>query len=129
MGYRVINGKLYPVGNFSNYGSEVKTNKSDEKESASFEKILKTHIEKNESFTISNHAAERLKNISFNKSDMQNINEAINKAKGKDSKNCLILYKDVALVTSIENRTIITAVEKERAKDNVFTNIDSVVIL
>jgi len=40
-----------------------------------------------------------------------------------------MLYKDVALVASIENRTVITAVEKERAVDNVFTNIDSVVML
>jgi hypothetical protein len=35
----------------------------------------------------------------------------------------------VALVTSIENRTVITAVEEERMKENIFTNIDSVVII
>jgi hypothetical protein len=40
-----------------------------------------------------------------------------------------MLYKDVALIASIENKTLITAVEKDRAKDNIFTNVDSVVIL
>lgn len=40
-----------------------------------------------------------------------------------------MLYKDVALIASVENKTLITAVEKDRAKDNIFTNIDSVVIL
>jgi flagellar operon protein len=40
-----------------------------------------------------------------------------------------MIYKDTALIASIENRTIITAVNKDRAKDNIFTNIDSVVIL
>ncbi|MGL4664719.1 MAG: flagellar biosynthesis protein, partial [Clostridium butyricum] len=30
---------------------------------------------------------------------------------------------------SVENKTLITAIEKERAKDNIFTNVDSVVIL
>ena len=40
-----------------------------------------------------------------------------------------MLYKDVALIASVENNTLITAVEKERAKENIFTNVDSVVIL
>jgi hypothetical protein len=35
----------------------------------------------------------------------------------------------VALITSIKNRTVITAVDKNSAKDNVFTNVDSVVLL
>ena len=40
-----------------------------------------------------------------------------------------MLYKDVALIASIENKTLITAVEKERSKENIFTNVDSVVLL
>ena len=40
-----------------------------------------------------------------------------------------MLYKDVALIASVENKTLITAVERDRAKENIFTNIDSVVIL
>ena len=50
-------------------------------------------------------------------------------AENKGSKNSLMLYKDVALIASIENKTLITAVDKERSKDNIYTNIDSVVIL
>ena len=50
-------------------------------------------------------------------------------AKDKNSKNTVMLYKDVALIASVENKTLITAVEKERAKDNILTNIDSVVLL
>ena len=40
-----------------------------------------------------------------------------------------MLYKDVALIASIENKTVITAVQKDRAVDNIFTNIDSVILL
>ena len=50
-------------------------------------------------------------------------------AEEKGSKNSLMLYKNVALITSVENRTLITAIENDRAKENVYTNIDSVVIL
>jgi len=35
----------------------------------------------------------------------------------------------VAFVVSVRNRTIITAVDKEAVKENVFTNIDSAVIM
>ena len=60
---------------------------------------------------------------------MKQIEKGFEIAKDKNSKNAVMLYKDVALIASVENKTIITAVEKERAKDNIFTNIDSVVIL
>ncbi len=61
--------------------------------------------------------------------DMKVIGKGFDLAAGKGARNAVMLYKDVALVASIENRTVITAVEKERAVDNVFTNIDSVVML
>ncbi|MCY6483687.1 flagellar biosynthesis protein [Clostridium aestuarii] len=130
MGYRVVNGKLYPVGDFPQaYDSQKKANKITKENS--FDEILKGKLNKDESFTISKHAAQRLKerNIRFNEVDMKSINEGINKAKEKGAKEALILYKNAALVTSIKNRTVITAVDSEESKGNVFTNIDSVVLL
>ena len=35
---------------------------------------------------------------------------------------------DLALVVSVSNRTVITAVDGDHLQDNVFTNIDSAVI-
>lgn len=134
MGFRIINGISYPVGNFP-IQTETRTNtQGDSKVSVnlpvrSFQQLLQEQVAKNDGFTISNHAAERLENIQFDRTDMNKINDAINRARDKGSKNSLIVYKDVAMVTSIENRTVITAVEGSRAKDNVFTNIDSVILL
>lgn len=127
MGFRVVNGKLQMVEDIP---SLAKQNNIQDKNTASFKSILENSIKK-ESFVISNHAASRLqdRNISLNESDMKKINEGINKAEEKGSRDCLILYKDVAMVASIKNRTIITAVDKESSKGNVFTNIDSVVLL
>ncbi|QGU95088.1 flagellar biosynthesis protein [Clostridium bovifaecis] len=129
MGYRVVNGKVYPIGNFPQ--SNDLNQKSSKDTFSKFEEILKSEINKKDNFTISNHAAKRLedRNIKLTEADISHINEGINMADEKGSKDSLILYKDVALVTSIKNRTIITAVNKSEAKGNVFTNIDSVVIL
>ena len=60
---------------------------------------------------------------------MEAIGKGFEIAKEKGSKNSVMLYKDVALIASIENRTIITAIDKERVREKIFTNIDSVVIL
>lgn len=131
MGYRIINGVPYPVGNFpvdTDKNSKNKSN-SEDASSVSFKDVLKEELNKKNGFTVSKHAAERMENINFNAADMDKINDAINKAKEKGAKNCLIVYKDAALVTSVENRTVITAVEGSRAKDNVYTNIDSVILL
>jgi flagellar operon protein len=129
MGYRVINGKLHLIEDFKPY-DKPKTNET-KKIQTSFKDILDNQINDKESFVISKHAAERLKqrNINFNETDMKNISEGINKAEEKGCKESLILYKGTALVTSIKNRTIITALDKESSKGNVFTNLDSVIML
>lgn len=131
MGYRVINGRIQFIGDFQNYNiSGNKTNIKDNK-SPDFKDILNNEINKKDGFVISNHALERLKerNIAFNESDMKKINEAINKAENKGCKQGVILYKDVALITSMKNRTIITALNKNNSEGNVITNIDGLIIL
>lgn len=129
MGYRVINGKLQLIEDFRAYPKVQK--KGSDNSSTSFKDILNKEVNKKGSFVISNHAAERLKqrNVSLNEIDMKNINEGINKAEEKGCKDSLIIYKDTALIASIKNRTIITAMDKEGSKGSVFTNLDSVIIL
>ena len=127
MGFRVINGVAYPVGNFQlpKGTSSEKTNDN----KASFKDILKSEISKQEEYTLSKHAANRLKEINFTEDDMKEIGKGFKIAENKGSKNSVMLYKDVAFIASIENKTVITAVDRERTKENIFTNIDSVVIL
>ncbi|WP_291652309.1 TIGR02530 family flagellar biosynthesis protein [Clostridium sp.] len=128
MGFRVINGKAYPVGNFQLPNERV--NEKNNHYKSKFDDILKETINKDsEEYTLSKHAAERLKEINFTDVDMNQIAKGFKMAQAKGSKNSVMIYKDVALIASIENKTVITAIEKERAKENVFTNVDSVVIL
>ncbi|ATD54640.1 TIGR02530 family flagellar biosynthesis protein [Clostridium chauvoei] len=129
MGFRIINGVPYQVGNFQ---TPTSTNLITTKKSGvgnSFKDVLNEKIDKEDGYKLSKHAAERLKLINFNNQDMKAIEKGFEIAENKGCKNSVMLYKDIALIASIENKTIITAVEKERAKDNVFTNVDSVVIL
>ncbi|MCR1950177.1 MULTISPECIES: TIGR02530 family flagellar biosynthesis protein [Clostridium] len=128
MSFRVINGKAYPVGNFQLPNESVNGKNNHYK--SKFNDILNEAINKgSEEYTLSKHAADRLKEINFTDKDMEQIAKGFKMAQDKGSKNSVMIYKDVALIASIENKTVITAIEKERAKENVFTNVDSVVIL
>ena len=128
MGYRIVNGRAYPVGHIGNFQNTTITNQRSNSNS-SFKDVLSKTLEDKNSFTISKHASERLREIDFSEVDMKNIEKGFKLAEDKGSKNSLMLYKDVAIIASVENRTVITAVEKSRAEDNIFTNIDSVVLL
>ncbi len=80
---------------------------------------------------LSAHAEKRLRqqNITISPQDISRISDATRKAEMKGSRESLILLRDLALVVNIKNKTVITAVDKARQKDKIFTNIDSTVIL
>jgi len=95
-----------------------------------FDQILRQKIEEKE-LKISQHAQMRMnmRNISLTKEQKQMLNNAVEKASQKGVRESLILMKDLAFVVSIKNRTVITAMDGDSIKENVFTNIDGAVIL
>ncbi len=85
----------------------------------------------NQGVKFSNHAIERMQSrgISFNKEDITRLNEAVGRAASKGAKDSLILMNDSALIVSVKNNTVVTVMDKTALKENVFTNIDSTVVL
>ncbi|GEA16653.1 MAG: hypothetical protein PWR22_647 [Moorella sp. (in: firmicutes)] len=79
----------------------------------------------------SRHASERLESRKINLSpeQMARLEQGVNKAAGKGARESLVLLDDLALVVSIKNRTVITAASRQELRENVFTNIDSAVLL
>jgi flagellar operon protein len=80
----------------------------------------------------SQHALQRLqsRNIHLGSDDLQKLNQAVAKAAQKGSKESLVLMNgNLAFVVSVKNKTVITALDGAGVKDNVFTNIDSAVIV
>ena len=80
---------------------------------------------------VSGHAQARLnsRNIEFGPAEQARVIGGMEKAAAKGAKESLVLMDDVALVVSVKNRTVITAVDKANLRENVFTNIDSAVIV
>ena len=76
------------------------------------------------------HAQTRLQSrqIPFGPEEVARLESAVGKAQARGARESLVLMDNVALVVSVKNRTVITAVDAASLKDNVFTNIDSAVI-
>lgn len=106
------------------------TQKAPAQQPGDFQKILEQQVGKTQ-LKFSSHALQRLnaRNIKLSAQDMTQLNSAVEKAADKGAKESLIIMRDMAFVVSVKNRTVITAVDSQNAKDNVFTNIDSAVIV
>lgn len=80
--------------------------------------------------TFSGHASRRMeqRGVQLDEERMRRLETAVGRAEAKGSRDSLILLDDLALVVSIQNRTVVTAVDEASQKEHVFTNIDSVVI-
>lgn len=83
-----------------------------------------------QSLKFSRHAQERIahRKISLNAGQLQKINTAVEKAAAKGANNSLVLVDNLAFIVSIKNRTVVTAMDENSIRGNVFTNIDSAVI-
>jgi len=96
----------------------------------SFDQVFsKALAEENLKFSL--HAQQRLagRRLPLSAADIGKIAAAVDKAAAKGARDSLIVYGDTALVVSVKNRTVITAMDGQSSRDNVFTNIDSAVIV
>lgn len=96
----------------------------------SFAATLARETDKQESLKISSHAQKRLNSsrVNLTDSDYERLDGAVAKASQKGANQSLIMLDDLALVVSVKNKVVITAVDEARRKEGIFTNIDSVVI-
>lgn len=102
-----------------------------------FGEILREEVQRHREVKLSGHAMTRLqmRNITLSPEDMDRLRDAVDRAEAKGAREALILMsrpsrdQDLALVVSVKNRTVITAMDGEALRDNVFTNIDSAVVV
>ncbi|MBQ1416527.1 MAG: hypothetical protein IIY91_04340 [Selenomonas sp.] len=98
----------------------------------SFQAYLQSAREKqSQDVTFSSHAQSRLqeRNINLSAEDLDRLNSTIDKLAKKGARESLVYMQEVALVVSVANRTVITALNKLQGADNIITNIDSAAII
>ena len=96
-----------------------------------FSQILDEKLQQGRQVKFSKHAEMRLKsrNIKLTEDDRAKLDNAVLKAEKKGVKDSLVLMNNMAFVVNVSNRTVITAVDSNELRENVFTNIDGAVIV
>ena len=60
---------------------------------------------------------------------MADLNAAAGKARLRGARDVVMIGHDAAFIVNVTNNMVVTAMNGEEMKDNIFTNIDSAVIL
>lgn len=78
---------------------------------------------------VSHHAQKRMeqRGIHLDEADMSQLEEVFSKLDQKGARNSLIMYDDLSLIASVQNRTIITASKTSEMSE--VTNIDSAIFV
>lgn len=117
------------------------TRNQNEVERGKFDRVLTDAIESpmversldqvREPLKFSAHATQRLRDrhIQLSPELMSKVNSAIDRAEAKGIQDSLVLSDDLALIVSVKNRTVITAMDRESLSGNVFTNIDGAIVI
>ena len=121
---QMINGIKVPFIPLVNGDEHVSRNIHGSK--STFDSVFDSELKK---IKFSGHASKRLesRNIELTEDKIQKLNEAVEKAEGKGSKDSLVMMDNTAFIVNIPSRVVVTAMEVAASEENVFTNIDSVV--
>lgn len=115
-----FNGQVERKENYGNTGPDK----------GRFRDILSGEISA-EKIKFSQHAMKRIssRNINITGKQLEDIDKAVKKASDKGINDSLILLENTALIVSIRNKTVVTAMESRELKNGVITNIDGTIII
>lgn len=120
---------LQPITSKNTLPKAIQQNKKVESSfSQHFNEALKSNSQK---LTISKHASIRMeqRGIQIDQPLWDKIASKVMEAKQKGVNDSLVLVKDAALIVSAKNQTVITAMDKNEACSQIFTNISGAIIV
>jgi flagellar operon protein len=97
----------------------------------SFKNLLNAEIQDKLELKISKHAERRLQDrgIIIDKNQWSQISTKVQEAKEKGVNDSLVVLKNAALVVSAKNNIVITALDRDEAKTQIFTNINGTILI
>lgn len=96
-----------------------------------FAELLQNESNKAQSVQFSKHAAQRVqqRGIEMTDSLLDNLNQAVKKAQAKGAKDVVVIGESGAFIVNVPNNIVVTTMSGAEMKDNIFTNIDSAVLM
>ncbi|WP_096189122.1 TIGR02530 family flagellar biosynthesis protein [Evansella halocellulosilytica] len=109
----------------------IKSTNKQSKPSVSFQKLLNESLDHKNDLKISKHAEKRLQDrgIDIRPETWEEIHDKVKAAKDKGVVDSLVVTNSAALIVSAKNETVITAMDREEAETQVFTNINGAILI
>ena len=122
---------FHPIHSLPANRTHQKPVKANKLTQTSFSLQLQSAIQSKNQLTISKHATERLeqRGINISQESWNRIEEKVSQAKAKGVSDSLVLLKDAALIVSAKNNTVITAMGRQEAAEQIFTNINGTIVM
>lgn len=117
-------GHIFPVKSTPLQASKAAASRATQ--STEFQDMLNAKVLK-----FSHHAEVRMqqRGIKLQPESLTKIMNAVEEAASKGAKDSLIVFRDIAMIVNVPSRTVVTAMDEGQMKSNVFTQIDSAIIL
>ena len=102
-----------------------------EKQGVSLQKILEKESGKEQRVQFSKHASQRVqeRGIVLNNNMLDSLNTAVEKARQKGAKDVVVIGEKGAFIVNVPNNIVVTTMTENEMKENIFTNIDSAVLM
>jgi len=96
-----------------------------------FGELLQNELQNSREVRFSKHAAARVeqRGIEVNDSLLRDLNQAIEKARAKGAKDVAVIGERGAFIVNVPNNIVVTTMTSQEMKQNIFTNIDSAVLI
>lgn len=96
-----------------------------------FASMMQERLQQTEGVQFSKHAENRIKQRGINMSEdvMANLNLAVERARAKGAKDTVIIGSEGAFIVNVPNNIVVTTISEQEMKNNIFTNIDSAVLM
>ncbi len=114
------------------------TNKLNPGETSEFKALLDGAIDsqvalpkQEKGIHLSSHAMKRLqeRNLTLDKEEYTKLQTALDRLKVKGGQDSLVITGKAAYILDVPKNTIVTAIDKESISENVFTKIDSTILM
>ena len=103
--------------------------KSETESGNSFRELLNRRLERDISFSKHADMRARERNIEIGEGERNKLSDACDKASQKGIKDALIVMNDSAFIVNAGSKVVVTVVDKNELKGNIFTNIEGAVFL
>ena len=96
-----------------------------------FADLLQQEAQKAQPVQFSKHAARRVQERGIDMTDnlLNDLNQAVQKARAKGARDVVIIGESGAFIVNVPNNVVVTTMSGTEMKENIFTNIDSAVLM